>query len=57
MALMQTPAIVLHVLSSGKAEERIIHKGISYSVRAYQLMVVGSSEIQDRITNDPGKSR
>ncbi len=42
---MKTPVIVLHSLVSGKSEERIIHKGISYSVRAYQLLVVGSSVI------------
>ncbi len=37
---MKTPVIVTHTLVSGKSSERILHNGISYSVRAYQLLVV-----------------
>lgn len=35
-----TPIIVTHTLLSGKSGERIIHNGVSYSVRAYQLLIV-----------------
>ncbi len=35
-----TPKIVAHVLESRSETRRILHNGISYSVRAYQLLVV-----------------
>ncbi len=38
-----TPKIVAHVLETGKSGNRIVHEGISYSVRAYQLLVVGQA--------------
>lgn len=53
--MKSTPVIVTHTLVSGKSSERILHNGVSYSVRAYQLLVVdqtrssdGSSEIQSK---------
>ncbi len=44
---MNTPVIITHTLVSGKSAERIIHKGISYSVRAYQLLVVDHERSTD----------
>jgi len=38
----QTPVIVTHALTSGKSNEKIMHNGIWYSVRAYQLLVVNA---------------
>ncbi len=41
MSKTSTPVIVLHTLATGQNAKRIIHNGISYSPRAYALLVLG----------------